>query len=274
MNWWKVRSSCASQSHVQASGECGAAGGPIAVRVGRVVDGAGQRLEGAAVDVLGGRQGHRLGGPAVVAVAEGEDRRPPGRDARQLDRRLDGLGAGVGQERLPRTAGQDVLEPLVEPQPGLVVQDVLLAVEQLRGLGGDRRRDPRMGVAGVGDADPRRVVEIALAVAGDQPRALAAVDVEVRDPAPDGRDDGVVGQRGWRRARSAAVSTMVRPPRSASAACARRPRAPSASACHETPTSTDGARKMIVPMTLTCTGQRVPDAAVDEDRERVRRART
>ena len=60
--------------------------------------------------------------------------RPAGRDPGQLDRRLDRLRAGVRQERLPRPAGQDVLEPLVQPQARLVVDDVLLAVEQLRGL--------------------------------------------------------------------------------------------------------------------------------------------
>ena len=166
-------------------GRVGAAGGSIAVRVGRVVDGARQRLERAAVDVLGRRERHRLGRPAVVAVAEGQDRRPAGRDPRELDRGLDRLRARVRQERLPRPAGQDVLEPLVEPQPRLVVDDVLLAVEELAGLGRDRGRDPRVGVTGVGDADPRRVVEVAPAVPGDQPRPLAAVDVEVRDPAPD-----------------------------------------------------------------------------------------
>ena len=100
----------------------------------------------------------------------------------------------VRQEGLPRTAGQQALEPLVQPQPGLVVDDVLLAVEELRGLGLDRGDDPRVGVAGVRDADPGRVVEVALAVGRDQPRALAAVDVEVRDPAPDRRHDAVVGQ--------------------------------------------------------------------------------
>ena len=176
-------------------GRVGAAGRPIAVRVGRVVDGPGQRLESAAIDVLGGRQRHRLGGPAVVAVAEGEDGRPAGGDPGQLDGRLDRLGARVRQERLPRPARQDRPQPVVEPQAGLVVQDVLLAVEQLRGLRRDGGGDPRMGMAGVGDPDPRRVVEVALAVAGDQPRALAAVDVEVRDPAPDRRHDRMVGER-------------------------------------------------------------------------------
>ena len=58
----------------------------------------------------------------------------------------------------------------------------------------DRRDDARVGVARVRDADPAAVVEVALAVGRDQPGALAPVDDEVRDPAPDGRDDGAVGQ--------------------------------------------------------------------------------
>ena len=194
MSWWNVRSSWASQSQVQASGRVAATGRPVAVRVGRVVDGPGERFERPAVDVLGRGERHRLGGPAVIAVAEREDGRSSGGDPRQLDRRLDRFGARVRQERLPRSAGQEPAKPVVEPQPGLVVQDVLLAVEQLRRLRGDGRGDPRMGVPGVRDADPGRVVEVALAVAGDQPRPFAAVDVQVRDPAPDSRDDGMVGQ--------------------------------------------------------------------------------
>ena len=51
-----------------------------------------------------------------------------------------------------------------------------------------------MGVTGVGDADARGVVQVALAVRGDQPGALAAVDDEVRVARPDGRHDRAVGQ--------------------------------------------------------------------------------
>src|SRR5438128_11455474 len=53
-----------------------------------------------------------------------------------------------------------------------------------------------MRMAGVRDADPAAVVEVALAVGGDQPRPLAAIDDEIRDPAPHGRDDREVGWRG------------------------------------------------------------------------------
>ena len=199
MNWWNVRSSCGLPV-ARAIGRCvGAAGRSVAVRIGRVIDGARQRLEGGAIDVLGGREGHRLGRPAVVAVAERQDRRAAGRDPRELHGRLDRLRARVRQERLPRTAGQQPLEPVVQPQAGLVIHDVLLAVQELGRLLGDRGRHPRMGVARVRDPDPGRVVEVALAVAGDQPGSLATVHVQVRDPAPDGRHDGMVGQgRGGR----------------------------------------------------------------------------
>src|SRR5204862_3898698 len=50
----------------------GATGPSIAVRISRVVDAPGERLEVAAVDVLRGRQRHRLTGPAVVAVTEAD----------------------------------------------------------------------------------------------------------------------------------------------------------------------------------------------------------
>ena len=214
--WWNSRSSCASQSHVQARRIVRPAGRPIAVREGRVVHAARQRFEGRAVGVLGRREGHRLRRPAMEPAAEREDDRATRRDPRELDRGLDRLGARVGQERLPRPAGQHVPKSLVQPQARLVVEDVLLAVEELAGLGGDRGRDARMSVSGVGHADPRRVVEVARAVAGDQPRTLAAVDVEVRDPAPDGGDDGVVGERRRHRDRiRGGVHHGVLPPREA-----------------------------------------------------------
>ena len=88
-------------------GRVGAAGGPVAVRERGAVHGAGERLEVAAVDVLGRREGHRLGGAAVVAAPEDEDdgalRGRPG----QLDGCLDRLGARVREEGLPGPARQD-----------------------------------------------------------------------------------------------------------------------------------------------------------------------
>ena len=76
-------------------GRVGATRRPIAIRVGGVVDAAGQRLEMAPINVLRGGEGHRLARPAVIAVTEAEDDRPAGRDPGELDRRLDRLGAAV-----------------------------------------------------------------------------------------------------------------------------------------------------------------------------------
>ena len=165
---------------------------------------------------------------------------------------LDRLGARVRQERLPRTAGQDVPKALVQPEPRLVVQDVLLAVEELGGLRRDGRRDARMGMPRVGHADPRRVVEVARAVTSDQPRALAAVDVEVRDPAPDRRDDGVVREVGGRPIGRRVV--MRARPRYGGRARASSRIVRRRLTIVEAATSPTAVRKMIVPTTLTCGG--------------------
>ena len=113
-----------------------------AVRIGirRVVHGARQRLEVAPDGDPRGGQRHRLCRAAVEAAAERHDDRPTGRDARELDRRLDRLRAAVAQERAPVRAGCQLGETGVQPQAGLVVDDVLLAVEQLHRLRRDGRR--------------------------------------------------------------------------------------------------------------------------------------
>jgi hypothetical protein len=76
-----------------------------------------------------------------------------------------------------------------------VIEDVLLAVQQLVGLRRDGRRDARVRMSGVGDPDPGRVVQVPITVPGDEPRSFAAIDVEVRDPPPHGRDDAVIRER-------------------------------------------------------------------------------
>ncbi len=131
-------------------------------------------------------------GPAVEAAAEGDDPRPPGGVLGQLDGRLDRLRPGVREEEpglLPvAQAGEGARQALVQLEAGLVVQDVLLGVDDLAGLLGDRRRDARMGVAGVRDPDPAGVVEVALAVDRLDPRADAALHDQVRVARPDRRD--------------------------------------------------------------------------------------
>ncbi len=170
-------------------------GRAVAIGERRAVHGAGERLEVAAIDAFRGGERHRLGSAAVVAASEDQDDGAPRRHPRQLDGCLHGLGPGVGEEGLPRPTRQHGPEAVVEAQARLVVDDVLLPVQEPRGLllhGGD---DARMGVAGVRDADPGAVVEVSLAVGRDEPAAFAAVHGEVRDAAPDGGDDGPVGER-------------------------------------------------------------------------------
>ena len=167
----------------------------VAVRVGRVIDAPRQGLEVAAVDILGGRQRHGLRRAAVEAVAKSQDDRPTGRDPSELDRCLDGLRSAVGEESAPALARHDVRQALVQAEPRLVVDDVLLAVQKLGGLGLDRGDDARMRMSRARDADSRRVVEVALAIRRDEPAALAAIDREVGDAAPDRRNHRRIGDR-------------------------------------------------------------------------------
>ena len=97
-----------------------------------------------------------------------------------------------------------------------MIDDVLLAVNQLGRLLGNRRRNLRMRVSSVHHADPRGVVEPTLASAVNQPRAFATLHVYVRGPPPDGGDDLVSWDRlhvahcfrfARRRCRSAPIAT-------------------------------------------------------------------
>ena len=158
---------------------------------------------------------HRPVGAAVEAAAEGDDPRPPRGVLGQLDRRLDRLRPGVREEEpglLPvPQAGEGARQALVQLQPGLVVEDVLLGVDDLAGLLGDRGRDARVGVTGVRDPDPAGVVEVALAVDRLDPGADAALHHEVGVARPDRR----------RRRRAARASRAARRP--ARRSCRRQP---------------------------------------------------
>ena len=135
----------------EAGGECGA------------VDRTWEWFEVAAVDVLRRGQRHRLRGATVIAAAEGEDHAALGGASRQLHRRLDCLRSRVRQEDAPRPTVEHRAESLVQPQPWLMEDDVLLAVDQLGGLLGNGGGNLRMRMPRVHHADPRGVVEPALA---------------------------------------------------------------------------------------------------------------
>ena len=165
-------------------------------------DGAGERLGRREADArderLERRPLRRLAGDRerahrapVERAFERDELGLPGRLARPLDRRLDRLGARVAEERV-RAA-----EPVGE-QPGellhrlgrVEVRDVPEPLELLlRGL--ERRR---VAVAEADDGDPGDEVEVALAVVGDQPAALA-VDERDRE-AGVGREQRRAGEDG------------------------------------------------------------------------------
>ena len=158
------------------------------VELGLPVAGAGVRRVGSA-GAPGSSTGRRCGRRSPAAARSGRGRRPwrssapssgpSGRGSRSGTRGSTGrpvatrasltdastASAPEFDRNAPQPSpGRSSRQPVVEPQARLVVHDVLLAVEELRRLRLDRRDDPRMGVTGVRDADPRRVVEVALAV--------------------------------------------------------------------------------------------------------------
>ena len=96
--------------------------------------------------------------------------------ARHLDRAFHRLGAGIGEEHHVREARR--AQPPGQPL-GLGDAVEIGNVPDLLGLLGDRLHQMRMGVAERVDRHPRGEIEVALAVGGDQPRALAALEREI-----------------------------------------------------------------------------------------------
>ena len=123
------------------------------------MDTTGEWLEVAADSDSGTGERHRAVGSAVEAAAERDDQRPSSGDLGQLDRRLDRLGTRVGEEERYRIIGhrgprEIPRETCVQLEPGLVVHDVLLRMDDPRRLIGDRGGHPRMRMPGARDRDP------------------------------------------------------------------------------------------------------------------------
>src|SRR3989304_2338775 len=135
--------------------------------------------------------------------------RPVGTPAR-LTAASTASAPAVGGKAAHRPPGQRAAQPLVEAQARFVEDDVLLPVQQLRGLRLDGGHDARVGVAGVRDTDARAVVEIAAAILRDEPGTLAALDVDVGHAAPDGGHDAVVGEGDWRGGESHRITLLLR----------------------------------------------------------------
>jgi hypothetical protein len=120
----------------------------------------------------------------VEAALQRDDRAPRLGLARELQGRLVGLGAGVGEVHLAAQRG--FRQALGELHPRLAVEEVA-DVQQARGLLLDGRHDGRMAVAERGDGQAGLEVEVLGAVGVPQPCPLPAH--ELHRLARVGRDD-------------------------------------------------------------------------------------
>ena len=108
----------------------------------------------------------RSGWPLTIVIA-----------ARRLDGALDRLGAGIGEEHLVGEGRGD--QPLGEAAlAGNLVE--VGDVPELAGLLGQRGDEMRVAVAERVDGDAAAEIEVALAVVGDQPAALAPLEGQGR----------------------------------------------------------------------------------------------
>ena len=132
---------------------------------GRVEDARQERPEAGVVLGLRRGQADRAVGPAVEGAEEGDDVRPMGRVAGQLDRGLDDLGPGVAEvDPLRAVDRRDARQPLAGLGIDRQVEVRRAEVDQLGRLLLDRRDDLGMAVPGRVDGDARREVEEQVAV--------------------------------------------------------------------------------------------------------------
>ena len=107
---------------------------------------------------------------------EGDHGRPAGEEPGELDRVLDGLGAGVEERRLRRTGERRARNQLLgELDVGLVGDDREIGVGEAAELLLRRLDDAGMRMAGVQAADPAGEVDEDVAVDVGQRRAPALV---------------------------------------------------------------------------------------------------
>ena len=134
-----------------------------------------QRLvAGPVVDVRRG-DADRAVGAAVEPAAEGDQPGSAGHAPRELQRRLDCLGAGVREEHRVERLRHDVRDHLRQSADRLEVAQRVADVEELVDLLVDRLRHRRVVVAERGRRDARCEVEVVSAGGVDQLVAFAAV---------------------------------------------------------------------------------------------------
>ena len=137
-------------------------------------------------------QRERAHGATVEAALEGDDPRPSGVEAGELDRTLNRLRSGVAQEDTRRLGkGGDARELLAEFDVARLVEVGGRDVDQPLGLLLDGGHDRGVAVAGGDDRDARCKVEEPIAVHVDHHVAAARLG-DQRVGAGEGRADRVV----------------------------------------------------------------------------------
>ena len=156
-------------------------------RVRREVDAGQQRLVAGPVVHVRARDRRRPERPPVEAATERDDARPTRDPARELERAVDRLGAGVEEHHRVERLGERRGELLGEPGDGLGEADRVDRADQLVDLRVDRGRDRGMHVPERRDRDPVREVQVRRPADVVQPMALAVAPLPLEIAAEDGR---------------------------------------------------------------------------------------
>ena len=157
--------SCSARSDFDSAERVVRRDAAVGVRAGRAVDLGRERAEAALV-VLFVRHRHREQRPAVEGVLEDDDAGLLCRRARDLDRVLDGLGAGVQEQALlvAAPARRELAQAAADVDVRLVQPDHEALVEVAVDLLVDRGHRGREPVARVLAAEPAGEVDVDLAV--------------------------------------------------------------------------------------------------------------
>ena len=151
----------------------------VGVREFGMINLGGERAEAALIGHDFAGQTHRQKGAPVEAARECDDRRTFGVNARDLDRVLDRLGAGIQEDRLlGKVTRRRGVEPLGEVNIGLVGEHMKTGVRKQLALLGDGLHDAWMPVPGIEHGDAGREIDESPAIDVPNFRIFGLGDVD------------------------------------------------------------------------------------------------
>ena len=162
----------------------------VGMREGRDVHVRQERVVAGAVVEAGAGDAEGAVGAPVEGAVEGDDVRPTGRPAGQLDGPVHDLRAGVAEVDRVEALGHLLDQHLRQARHRLQVPETVADVEQAVDLRVDGRIDPGVGVAEGRHGDAVGEVEVAAAVGVVEPVALAAHPGPLEVATQDGRERG------------------------------------------------------------------------------------